>query len=106
MEKTKKFKWSEERHLFEMAMDILKNSTTYGSKMDVDYDVDEYDEFLTIYHCEGYCFKLEKAEQSDDDQIVEDGFVYKFHEPWEEFKEARYTGAVEVLSRYSNVKRK
>lgn len=107
---TKKFKWSEERHLFEMVKDILDN---HGDMVD-DVHIcehaggDYFDEInYKVYCSAGYCLEI-KRELYDEDNFMdlEDGFVYKFSEPWDGFKEAGYEGAVEVLSQYSNVKRK
>lgn len=106
---SKKYKWSEARHLFEMVQEIL---STHGDMVD-DVHICEHDgEYSNeinykVYCSAGYCLEINR-ELSDEDNFTdaEDGFVYTFCEPWDGFKEAGYAGAVEVLSRYCDVKRR
>ncbi len=54
-----------------------------------------------IYSHKGYCFELMRIE-GDEETIhdVEDGYVYSFFEPWDEFKEAGIDKAIKLLSNY------
>lgn len=106
----RKHEWSEERHLWEMTSNILDN---HGDMVD-DVHICEHEEFGTeyrkVYCSEGYCFELTRElSWKDEEQTVpadEEGYFYSFCEPWDGFKEAKYEGAVRVLSAYGDVKRK
>jgi hypothetical protein len=108
---TKNFKWSEERHLFEMVKDMLDNHGDMADDVHICPTEGDYDGELEckVYCSAGYCLEIKKRKaQTCDyrDETAEDGWYYGFCEPWDGFKEAGYTGAVEVLSQYSNLKRK
>jgi len=70
--------------------------------------VDNLQEGYKIYCSEGYCWEISREKACDsievEDNYLEglqnDGFVYSFCEPWDDFLISGIDKAIEILERY------
>lgn len=66
------------------------------------HEDEDGNECIKIFHADGYCFDLKKAEPSDEleeEDADEDGFYYSFFETWDGFQEAGLEKATEILEK-------